>query len=239
MQHVETIWEGVVSEFTSAYDLICIVDQIQEFAVTQHRDFVIKHLEAWHRRYEAIHKKQEECMASAAYLDNLPFSSFDLSLLTKWEEVKCKSKDNRYRKSDLKRAEEQNALLAPTDRASNLKRSRGRPRLERPGSSKASMRSIGQERQSMQTDGNLKRKGRPRLDRTSKIKALVASKTDILSSKQTVLSPVSKRPYELCISHLPIPLDIPSATPRQASQGSENSGNFGYRCLRYFQVSLF
>jgi hypothetical protein len=58
-------WEGVVSEFAGAYNLICIVDQIHELAVTRHRDMVIKHLGAWHRRYEDIYKKKMEYQASA------------------------------------------------------------------------------------------------------------------------------------------------------------------------------
>ncbi|KAG7293521.1 hypothetical protein NEMBOFW57_003573 [Staphylotrichum longicolle] len=45
---VETIWQGDVKEFTGAYDLICIVDQIHDYAVNDHREFVMKHLEAWH-----------------------------------------------------------------------------------------------------------------------------------------------------------------------------------------------
>jgi hypothetical protein len=49
---VETIWKGDVKEFSRAYDLICIVDQIHNYAVNDHREFVMKHLEAWHVRHE-------------------------------------------------------------------------------------------------------------------------------------------------------------------------------------------
>ncbi|PKK40972.1 hypothetical protein CI102_15222, partial [Trichoderma harzianum] len=49
---VETIWEGDVKEWGRAFDLICIVDQIQDFAVHHHRPFVMKHLEAWHTRHQ-------------------------------------------------------------------------------------------------------------------------------------------------------------------------------------------
>ena len=103
MQHVETIWEGIVSEFSCAYDLIYIVDQVHEFTVTQHRDFVIKHLEAWHRRYEDVRKEQSEYIARAACVENLAFTNFNSLALAEWAVVKCESKDNRYRKSDLKR----------------------------------------------------------------------------------------------------------------------------------------
>lgn len=49
---METIWQGDVKEFSRAYDLICIVDQIHDYAVNDHREFVMKHLEAWHVRHE-------------------------------------------------------------------------------------------------------------------------------------------------------------------------------------------
>ncbi|KAJ6783575.1 hypothetical protein PWT90_06792 [Aphanocladium album] len=49
---VETIWEGNVMEWSRAYDLICIVDQIHHYATHHHRAFVMKHLEAWYSRHE-------------------------------------------------------------------------------------------------------------------------------------------------------------------------------------------
>lgn len=52
MQHVETIWEGDVADVSRAYDLICIVDQVHDYAVNQHREYLMKHLEAWHARHE-------------------------------------------------------------------------------------------------------------------------------------------------------------------------------------------
>lgn len=45
--HAETIWEGDIKDFSRAYELICIVDQVHNFAANQHREFVIKHLEPW------------------------------------------------------------------------------------------------------------------------------------------------------------------------------------------------
>jgi len=53
-QTVETIWEGDVKEFSRAYDLICIVDQIHDYAINQHRSYVMQHLEAWYARHEAL-----------------------------------------------------------------------------------------------------------------------------------------------------------------------------------------
>jgi hypothetical protein len=51
-QHADTIWEGDVKEFSRAYDLICLMDQVHDFAANQHRKFVIKHLEPWLRHAE-------------------------------------------------------------------------------------------------------------------------------------------------------------------------------------------
>lgn len=49
---VETLWEGDVKNFRDAFDLICIVDQIHDYAKNQHRPFIMKHLEAWYTREE-------------------------------------------------------------------------------------------------------------------------------------------------------------------------------------------
>lgn len=62
---METIWEGDVKEYSCAYDLICIVDQIHDYAVNNHRPFVMRHLEAWHAR----HEKSLEPIRSAFRLD--------------------------------------------------------------------------------------------------------------------------------------------------------------------------
>ena len=56
---METIWEGDVKEFSRAFDLICIVDQIHDYATKQHREFIMKHLEAWYARDEKIRESGE------------------------------------------------------------------------------------------------------------------------------------------------------------------------------------
>jgi hypothetical protein len=53
-QFVETVWQNDIKSFSRAYDLICIIDQIHNFAMTQHRQFVIRHLEPWLSRAEAL-----------------------------------------------------------------------------------------------------------------------------------------------------------------------------------------
>jgi hypothetical protein len=61
MQMVETIWEGDVKDFSRAFELICIVDQIQHYAVNNHRPFVMNHLEAWHaRHHNTLHSCDSE-----------------------------------------------------------------------------------------------------------------------------------------------------------------------------------
>ncbi|KAL7906939.1 hypothetical protein GGI35DRAFT_487408 [Trichoderma velutinum] len=49
---IKTIWTGDVRDCRQARDLICIVDQIQDYAVHHHRPFVMNHLEAWHTRHQ-------------------------------------------------------------------------------------------------------------------------------------------------------------------------------------------
>jgi hypothetical protein len=70
---VETIWEGDVKEFSRAADLICIVDQIHDYAVNYHRSFVINHLEAWHARHQKTMEPRQravlEINAATAYTD--------------------------------------------------------------------------------------------------------------------------------------------------------------------------
>ena len=70
---VETIWEGDVKEYSRAFDLICIVDQIHDYAVNHHRPFVMNHLQAWHARHqktlEPIKKAIREIDAATAYMD--------------------------------------------------------------------------------------------------------------------------------------------------------------------------
>ena len=44
---VEPLWKGDLCQMGDVLSALTIVDQIHKFAVTTHRDFVIKHLEAW------------------------------------------------------------------------------------------------------------------------------------------------------------------------------------------------
>lgn len=77
-QHVETIWEGDVKEFSRAFDLICIIDQIHEYAAKNHRAFVMKHLEAWHARHEKS-LKAKELFFHATYTGNDTSEDMELS----------------------------------------------------------------------------------------------------------------------------------------------------------------
>ena len=51
-QMVDRIWSGNICEENKAYDLLCIMEQIHNYAVTKHRDFVVEHLQAWLQRAE-------------------------------------------------------------------------------------------------------------------------------------------------------------------------------------------
>jgi len=67
---METIWEGDVCEISGAIELITIVDQIQEWAVTHHRSFVTKHLQAWFDyREQTLNELAEKQSARARQLD--------------------------------------------------------------------------------------------------------------------------------------------------------------------------
>ena len=67
---METSWEGDVCKVSGAIELIAIVDQIQEWAVTHHRNFVTKHLEAWFDHKEkTVDELAEKTTARAKEFD--------------------------------------------------------------------------------------------------------------------------------------------------------------------------
>lgn len=45
--NIELLWTGDVASLTNASDLICIVDQIHDYAVKHHRPYVLDHLAPW------------------------------------------------------------------------------------------------------------------------------------------------------------------------------------------------
>lgn len=44
----QRVWSGRISTERKAWELLSIIDQIHEWGVTKHRDFVIRHLKPWH-----------------------------------------------------------------------------------------------------------------------------------------------------------------------------------------------
>ncbi|KAM5358076.1 hypothetical protein ACJZ2D_015613 [Fusarium nematophilum] len=126
---VETIWEGDVKQANYAIELICIIDQVHDYATQQHRPFVMKHLEAWHDR----HKRTTNLVAA----DDNPFmaSLFDLSPnmpQPEWSRLKAESKMTRSEKAQQTRAHNQElrglATQAPELKNTlGQKRARGRP----------------------------------------------------------------------------------------------------------------
>ncbi|KAH6619652.1 hypothetical protein B0J18DRAFT_434662 [Chaetomium sp. MPI-SDFR-AT-0129] len=75
---VETIWKGDLKQFLRAFDLICIIDQIQEYAAKHHREFVMKHLEAWHTRHEKSQDAKEH-LPKALFTAGETIENMDLS----------------------------------------------------------------------------------------------------------------------------------------------------------------
>lgn len=151
---VETIWQGNVCEFSRAYDLICVVDQIHEFALTQHRDFVIKHIEPWLKRSEeGIEETTRDADEGSDTMD-VDFDSCHLDM-PEWRNLKEDSKDMRSEKRMLSRClkrkramqqeddlqsdksgedpeasgqRQQNEMIVPPNPLPAPKRGRGRPR---------------------------------------------------------------------------------------------------------------
>lgn len=72
------MWEGDVMHFSRPFALICIVDQIHDYAIHQHRDFVMKHLEAWYARDNAFKRGFESLVSDNENLDTDRDSSFGL-----------------------------------------------------------------------------------------------------------------------------------------------------------------
>lgn len=152
---VETIWEGDIKEAFRAIELICIVDQIHEYATKQHRPFVMKHLEAWHDRHKRTMKttapgvdasngtstdlypgNDEDDSSSADSLDFDDMASlFDLNIEMhppEWSRLKGESTMIRNEKARQTRARNQ-GLRDLASRAQKLKktpaqkRAKGRP----------------------------------------------------------------------------------------------------------------
>lgn len=57
---MECIWKGDVGNFVDASELLILVDQIHEYAVTTHRDFVIRHLKPWLLHSKRVTAKKEK-----------------------------------------------------------------------------------------------------------------------------------------------------------------------------------
>ena len=95
---METIWEGDIKELSRACDLICIVDQIHNYAVSQHHQFVTKHLKLWLRRAEDLEEAELEEMSD---LDL--FESSVESLRPEWDLIKEASKKTRLANAALTR----------------------------------------------------------------------------------------------------------------------------------------
>ncbi|KAI6365431.1 hypothetical protein MCOR25_005358 [Pyricularia grisea] len=54
---IDAIWNGKVTNERKAWELLSIVDQIHHWAITKHRDFVIRHVREWHEFCEECHRQ--------------------------------------------------------------------------------------------------------------------------------------------------------------------------------------
>jgi len=105
------VWESDIKSFSRAYDLICIVDQIHNFAVTKHRQFVINHLEPWLSRAEEIGRSQaierlhwqdeQDAAEFSSLIDESDSEIANLKLMPtpEWAKLKEATKEARNAKS--------------------------------------------------------------------------------------------------------------------------------------------
>lgn len=49
LQVFQKVWSGRINNERNAWELISLVDQIHQYAVTHFRSFVMQHLNEWHR----------------------------------------------------------------------------------------------------------------------------------------------------------------------------------------------
>lgn len=139
---MKLIWWGDVSEHQDAGELLDMVDQIHEYAVTTHRAFVANHLEAW-ETFFGIHGK----FGHWRMPDLLPLPTSEQESDLGWYSIKSNStdvlkllKDKRKRDTlltddDVKRATLEARLKEREGKRSNLMggyaRRRGRPKKAR------------------------------------------------------------------------------------------------------------
>ncbi|KAI5456645.1 hypothetical protein BGZ63DRAFT_467840 [Mariannaea sp. PMI_226] len=152
--HVETIWEGDVKIWPKAFELICIMDQVHDYAVNNHRPFVMKHLEAWHSRHEKLLEADDTALndgtsedmelsdsdgeeSDSSDCDPNDFEAFTRPIksrlrLLKWFDLKERSKEARGDKA--RQTREHNRKLRKLSRSRGIdntptkkKRRRGEP----------------------------------------------------------------------------------------------------------------
>jgi hypothetical protein len=102
---VDNIWNGDLCVEQDAYELLCIMDQIENYAVTQHREFVVKHLEPWFQKIERNEpgdaQQPGQCQGSPGWV-------------AAKDREKSARKEERAHRMDLKRkAVEEECLRAP------------------------------------------------------------------------------------------------------------------------------
>lgn len=99
-------------DFPGAYELLCITDQIQKYAANQHRDFVIKHLEAWHKRCD---KFKRTLNRETSFEDWIRDYDFEADYRTGWQKAQCASRVTAVEKAGLKRKATGNVIPSCND----------------------------------------------------------------------------------------------------------------------------
>ncbi|KAI1330461.1 hypothetical protein F5Y16DRAFT_396428 [Xylariaceae sp. FL0255] len=135
--YVETIWEGDVKIWKHAFDLICIVDQIHDYAAHQHRPYVTKHLDAWHAKHHKALEPTRSCIsANDRLVESYEFAEntklFEATKQAAWMQLKEDTRKSRLHKAMLTRQKNKRlrelAQIQETKSESNKKPKRGRGR---------------------------------------------------------------------------------------------------------------
>jgi hypothetical protein len=96
LQTIEPIWEGNIRNEKLAIQLLCIIDQIHEWALTSHRNFVIQHLEPWLKgfddKFEEALRKLMQLQAPERSLEEAELLVADLIGLPEWNFLKAEKR---------------------------------------------------------------------------------------------------------------------------------------------------
>ncbi|KAF4946670.1 hypothetical protein FGADI_11018 [Fusarium gaditjirri] len=102
---IERIWDGDVKVPDNAMSLICIMNQVHDYATDQHRPFVMRHLEAWHSKHERTKgaTSLKHLSTSCLRLGDIDIMDCDtdcnFNRVAKWKRIKKRLQDDKIDKA--------------------------------------------------------------------------------------------------------------------------------------------